>query len=71
MEAKEFEDKVKGLVKEFVAPDGKQILKSKAMEGIPLLKGVINALADAVIKQAKEEAEKAQKDLDALQNMKV
>lgn len=68
---KEFEDRVKKIVTEFIAPDGKAILKSKAVDVIASLKGIINALAEAVIKQAKEEAEKAQKELESLQNLKV
>ena len=71
MEKKEFEAEVKKVISGFVAPDGKAILKSKAVEAIAALKGVINALADAVVKQAKEEAEKAQKELEDLQSLKV
>ena len=71
MEKKEFEEGIKKVVTQFVAPDGKMIMKSLAVDAISALKTVINALAEAVIKQAKEEAEKAQKELESLNSLKV
>lgn len=71
MEKKEFEESLKKTVSGYIAPDGKSILRTKAIEAIASLKVVINSLADAVLKQAKEEAEKAQKELEELQNLKV
>lgn len=71
MEAKEFEDHIKKSTTEFVAPDQKQILRSRAVEAISALKSVANALADAIIKQAADEVEKAQKELEGLRNLKA
>ena len=73
----EFEGAIRKKTTELIAPDGKQLLRSKALEAIKSLKHIADALADAVIKQAseevekaKEEVEKANKELEELKNLK-
>ena len=65
-----FQDSVKKMTTEYVAPDGKSLLRSKAIEAIEALKNVAEALADAIIKQAADEVEKAQSELEKLKKLK-